>query len=261
MEDGLFTASVKRVYKALMRFSLIIPAWNEEAFLPQTLTSITAVMRQLEYKGVHQGELIVVDNNSSDHTADIAKQFGALVAFEPVNQIARARNRGAQIATGDCLIFLDADTCCSEKLLEHVLDKLSSGIVVGGGSTVAADREIPRMAMRVIQFWNWLGCKAKLAAGCFVYCRRDAFDAVGGFSDRVYAGEEIFLSRLLKRWGKQNNMTFDIVSIDPVITSARKLEWYSPMQLARQVLLMLIPGAVFSKRLCRTWYDTNSKRE
>lgn len=244
-----------------MRFSVIIPAWNEEAFLPHTLTSITAVMQRLEEKGVHQGELIVVDNNSSDSTADIAKQFGALVAFEPVNQIARARNRGAQIATGDSLIFLDADTCCSEKLLEHVLGKLASGIVVGGGSTIVADREVPPMARRGIQFWNWLGCKARLAAGCFVYCRRDAFDAVGGFSDRVYAGEEIFLSRVLKRWAKQNNMTFDIVSIDPVITSARKLEWYSPIQLVKQVLLMLIPGAVFSKTLCRTWYDSNAKRK
>jgi glycosyltransferase involved in cell wall biosynthesis len=244
-----------------MRYSVIIPAWNEEAFLPQTLTAITAVMRCLNDKGAHQGELIVVDNNSSDATADIAKQFGALVAFEPINQIARARNRGAEIATGDSLIFLDADTCCSEKLLAHVLEKLSSGMVVGGGSTIVADREVPAMAMRGIQFWNWLGCKAKLAAGCFVYCRRDAFDAVGGFSDRVYAGEEIFLSRLLKRWAKQNNMTFDIVSIDPVVTSARKLEWYSPMQLARQVLLMLIPGAVFSKKLCRTWYDSSANRE
>jgi glycosyltransferase involved in cell wall biosynthesis len=244
-----------------MRYSVIIPAWNEEAFLPQTLASITAVMRRLEDKGVHQGELIVVDNNSSDNTADIATKFGALVAFEPVNQIARARNRGAQLATGDGLIFLDADTCCSEQLLEHVLEKLSDGTVVGGGSTIAVDREVAPMAMRGIRFWNWLGCRVKLAAGCFVYCRRDAFDAVGGFSERVYAGEEIFLSRHLKHWAKHNNMTFDIVSIDPVITSARKLEWYSPMQLARQVLLMLIPGAVFSKRLCRTWYDSNANRE
>ena len=244
-----------------MQFSLIIPAWNEEAFLPSTLTTTTAVLQRLEDKGIYRGELIVVDNNSTDNTADIARQFGALVVFEPVNQIARARNRGAQAASGEYLIFLDADTCCSEQLLQHVLEKLSSGTVVGGGSTIAADRDVAPLALRGIRFWNGLACKAKLAAGCFVYCRRDAFDAVGGFSDRVYAGEEIFLSRLLKRWAKQNSMTFDIVTIDPVITSARKLDWYSPMQLVRQVLLMLIPGAVFSKTLCRSWYDSKANRE
>ena len=244
-----------------MQFSIIIPAWNEEAFLPKTLTSTIAVLQQLETKGIHHGELIVVDNNSSDSTADIARQFGVQVVFEPINQIARARNRGAAAASGDCLIFLDADTCCSENLLEHVLDKLSGGTVVGGGSTIAADREVCPAALRGIQFWNWLGCKARLAAGCFVYCRKDAFEAIGGFSDRVYAGEEIFLSRLLKRWGKQHDMRFDIVTLYPVITSARKLDWYSPMQLARQALLILIPGAVFSKRLCRTWYDSRASRE
>ena len=244
-----------------MQYSLIIPAWNEEAFLPRTLTSLAVVMLELEAKGIHHGELIVVDNNSSDNTAEIAKEFGAIVVFEPINQIARARNRGAQVAKGDALVFLDSDTCCSEKLLEQVLDRLSSGTVVGGGSTIMADRVVSPMAMRGIKFWNWLGCKAKLAAGCFVFCRRDAFEEIGGFSDRVFAGEEIFLSRALKRWANKNNMTFDIVSSNPVITSARKLDWYSPMQLLRQVVLMLIPGAVFSKRLCRTWYDSDANRE
>lgn len=244
-----------------MRFSVIIPAWNEEAFLAQTLTSITTVMQRLEGKGVHRGEIIVVNNNSSDRTADIAKQFGVTVVFEPINQIARARNSGAQQASGESLIFLDADTACGEKLLSRVLEKLASGAIVGGGSTIAADQEVPHFAGRCIQFWNWLSCKASLAAGCFLYCRRDAFDAVGGFNNRVYCGEEIFLSRQLKRWAKQNTMTFDIVSIEPVITSARKIRWYGPMQLFRQVLLLLIPGGVFSKRLCRTWYDSNTTRK
>ena len=50
-------------------------------------------------------------------------------------------------------------------------------------------------------------------------------------------------------------MRFEILTIDPVITSVRKLDWYSTPQLIRQTLLVLIPGAVFSRRLCGTWYD------
>ncbi len=197
----------------------------------------------------------MVDNNSTDTTAEIARSFGAMVVFEPVNQIARARNRGAEAASGEVLIFMDADTSCSENLLNHVLTRLATGSVVGGGSIIAPDKPIAAAAMRGIRFWNGFSRTANLAAGCFVFCRRDAFDAIGGFSDKVYAGEEIFLSRALKRWGRKHDMRFEIMTVDAVVTSVRKLEWYSPMQLARQTLLVLIPGALYSRRLCRTWYD------
>lgn len=242
-----------------MRYSLIVPAWNEAAFISDTLQQVNAVIEQLHEHTKHIGELIVVDNNSTDNTAAIAAQYGATVVFEPVNQIARARNSGAAVATGQALIFLDADTVCSFKLLSSVLDRLASAKVVGGGSLITPDREVAPAAMRAIKGWNWISTRVKLAAGCFIYCRTDAFYAVGGFNERAYAGEELFLSRALKRWGKPRNMHFDIAWIDPVVTSARKLDWYSSSQLAGQVLLILIPGAVFSKRLCKLWYDDRAR--
>lgn len=211
--------------------------------------------------GVHNGQLIVVDNNSTDQTSDIARQFGATVVFEPVNQIARARNRGAAEASGDALIFLDADSHCTSQLLEHVLDLLDGGKTVGGGSLIAPDRAITGAALRGLKLWNQIASKGKLAAGCFVFCRRDAFDAVGGFNTRVYAAEEIYLSRALKKWGRKRHMEFHIASVSPVITSVRKLDWYSPWQITRQALLVLIPGALYSKRLCRTWYDSGARKK
>ena len=243
-----------------MDYSIVIPAWNEEAYLPKTLTTVMAAVNQINAQGVHHGEVIVVDNNSTDNTAAVAADYQAKVVFEPVNQIARARNTGASFASGEALIFLDADSHCGERLLSFVLEKLSGNCVAGGGSIIAPDTPVPTSAQRGISFWNWISTNARLAAGCFVYCRADAFHDVGGFSERVYAGEEIFLSRQLKRWAKRRKMTFDIVSIDPVITSARKLQWYSSAQIIQQMLLMFIPGAVFSKRLCKTWYDTSAKR-
>lgn len=243
-----------------MNYSIVIPAWNEAAFLPATLTAVNAVVSAVDRNGVHLGEVIVVDNNSSDNTAAIAVEHGAMLTFEAVNQIAKARNAGAAIAKGEALIFLDADSQCSKELLLVVLEKLTSGSVVGGGSTIVTDKPVSTAALRGINFWNYLSKNLKLAAGCFVYCRRDAFDQVGGFSERVYAGEEIFLSRQLKRWARRNAMTFDIVSSNPVTTSSRKLQWYSSYQIIQQMLLMLIPGAVFSKRLCKTWYDSSATR-
>ena len=87
-------------------YSVIIPAFNEEAFLPQTLNYLQESMSRID----EQGEVIVVDNNSSDRTADIAREYGTQLVFEAVNQISRARNAGAKIAQGEYLIFLDADT-------------------------------------------------------------------------------------------------------------------------------------------------------
>lgn len=242
-----------------MRYSLIVPAWNEAAFIGDTLQQVNAAIEQLHDSTKHIGELIVVDNNSTDNTAAIAREHGAAVVFEPINQIARARNRGASVARGQALIFLDADTVCSYRLLVTVLDRLASSKVVGGGSLIAPDREVAPAAWRAIAGWNWFSRRAKLAAGCFIYSRRDAFHAVGGFNERAYAGEELFLSRALKHWGRQRNMHFDIAIVDPVITSARKLDWYSSSQLARQVLLILIPGAIFSKRLCGLWYGDGER--
>ena len=246
----------------LMRYALIIPAWNEADFIGKTLDGISAAMSALAAQSEHIGTLIVVDNNSTDDTAYIAKGAGASVVFEPFNQIARARNAGA--ASIDpaikALVFLDADSLCSEKLLGNALDRLASGELVGGGSIIAPDKPVRGSALRAITGWNWLSRRANLAAGCFVFCRRDAFDDIGGFSDKVYAGEELFLSRQLKRWGKKRGQLFRILDVDPVVTSVRKIEWYGPMSLLGQTLLVLIPGALFSRRLCRMWYDKGTSR-
>ncbi len=238
-----------------MRFTLIIPAWNEEAFLPETLERAKSAISACSY----HGNLVVVDNNSTDNTAAIARAAGATVVFEPINQIARARNRGASIATDDVLVFLDADTYLTEDLLQTSLDALASNQVVGGGVILELDQPANGSALRVLNLWNAVSKRFQLAAGSFIFCRRDAFEAIGGFDAKVYAGEEILLTRKLKRWGKKHGYRFQIISDKKIITSARKLQWYSTGQLLWQFMLILIPGALYSKRLCKTWYDSETR--
>ena len=96
-----------------MKNSIIVPALNEEKMLASSLAAIREEAKAFE--GVADWELIVCDNNSTDRTAEIARAAGAHVVFEPVNQISRARNRGASVATGDWLIFIDADSFPSRR--------------------------------------------------------------------------------------------------------------------------------------------------
>src|SRR5260370_18430269 len=87
-----------------MKISVIVPAFNEVKLIAATLRSIRAATAAFASLG-WDSELIVCDNNSSDGTADLARTEGATVVFEPINQIARARNRGAAAATGQWLLF------------------------------------------------------------------------------------------------------------------------------------------------------------
>ncbi|OGT30602.1 MAG: hypothetical protein A2W28_10845 [Gammaproteobacteria bacterium RBG_16_51_14] len=235
----------------LVKYSIIIPAFNEEVFLPKTLASIGNAMREIPMPG----EIIVVDNNSTDGTAAIPGRYGARVVFEPKNQISRARNTGARAANGRYLLFLDADTIISPALLQCAVEALESGNYCGGGVIVNMDGPLSHSMRYVLDFWNWLSIKFDLAAGCFIFCTKAGFEATGGFSERVYASEEIWFSLGLKSWGKKQNLAFRIITDPPVLTSMRKLVWYSPVEMLFLSLPVLIfPPVVFFRWFCKHWY-------
>ncbi|NQY33043.1 MAG: glycosyltransferase [Coraliomargarita sp.] len=233
-----------------MTYSIIIPAYNEAVELPATLAAARAAMA----KQSPIGELIVVDNNSTDGTGDIAQQHGSdLVIFEAVNQISRARNAGAKASTGDYLIFVDADTRITAELLTQTLSKLEAGFHVGGGAVVHFEQATSAIGRWAIATWERLSRLTQTAAGSYLFCLREAFEAEGGFDEKLYASEEVRMSNRLKRWGKRNGKRrFEILTENPVLTSARKLEWYSGPQMLGYILLA--PLAVRSRRLCAFWY-------
>jgi len=237
-------------------FALIIPAWNEEAFIESSVAAAKAAIESVSANG----QLIVVDNNSSDNTAQLAAAAGAEVVFEAENQISRARNAGANVANAGMYVFVDADSHISATLLQRALTLLESGDVVGGGAYVRPDREVNWYLSLIMSMWNQISRLFRVAAGCFVFVRSDAFVAVGGFSEKRYAGEELVLSRALRKWGKARDMRFHIIREHSMTTSMRKADWYSMGQLFRQFLVILLPGSLNSKRFMKTWYDDSTKR-
>lgn len=233
-------------------YSIIIPAYNEAEELPATLAAVRTSMESVSLSG----ECIVVDNNSSDKTTAVAYEHGAdQVVFEPVNQIARARNAGTEASRGRFIVYIDADTRISPELLEEALCRLEQGQCVGGGSVIQFEGEISGIGRLGIGLWERVSKLTKIAAGSFLYCRRDAFHAVGGYDESLYASEEVRFSRQIKKWGKDKGLSFDILTHAPAQTSARKLKWYSGAQILGWVGFMIVmPLAVRSRKLCGFWY-------
>lgn len=243
---------------ATPQVSLIVPAFNEAAALPATLRAL----REAVDAGNASAEVIVVDNNSTDDTAAVAHAAGAdRVVFEPINQIARARNAGAAAAAGRWLIFIDADTRLSGHLLQATLAVLRQGDTVAGGAAVTFDREVGGVPRWLLWLWNTISVRRRWAAGCYVFCTREAFDAVGGFGTRDFAGEEVAFSRFVHRWAKRagrgGKEAFVILPTPRVVTSARKIHRW-PRILPVLLLMGLLPWTRRLRWLCGWWY-TDSK--
>jgi len=235
--------------------SIIVPAFNEEAILADSLASIRQAATAFDASGFGW-ELIVCDNNSTDRTSEIAAQAGAHVVFEPVNQIARARNAGAAVARGQWLVFVDADSHPSPALFVDVAQEIASGRCLAGGSTVAVDLEHAG-ARVVIHGWNLTSRLMRWAAGSVIFWETVAFREIGGFNLRFYAAEEIDLFRRLKRLARARGGTIRILSKHPLHTSARKAHLYSPREfLVFQLKTILTAGRTLrSAEGSALWYD------
>lgn len=214
-----------------MKLSVVVPAYNEEKLIGACLDSIRAAL-EASARPELETEVIVVDNNSTDRTASLAAAAGAIVVAEPVNQIARARNAGAARAGGDWLVFIDADSEPDADLIRDLLASIDRGNVIGGGCLVRMDG-LPWYACWVPGLWNGISLVCRWAAGSFVFCRSEDFRAIGGFSEELYASEEIDFSKRLKRLGRWRGEVFTILTRHPLRTSGRKLGLYSPGEFVR----------------------------
>ena len=238
-----------------MHISIIIPAFNEERLIGQCLRSVTeALAANHDFGFTH--EIIVVDNNSTDNTAKLAKQAGARVVFEPINHIARARTAGAAAATGDWLIFLDADCWLNTGLLTDIFRLIKQGKHVGAGSTLLMPG-LPWWANAILKLWTMLSVLFGWAAGALIVCNSKAFHEIGGFNLELYAAEEIEFSQKLKKWGQAHHLKFAILTAHPLETSARKIKLYSRREVFGQFLrLILHPHrSLQDKKWLSMWYD------
>lgn len=249
------TQAVSNIDKDQALISLIIPAYNEAAYIEGTILSAKAAA--VEYGG--PVELIVVDNNCSDDTAEIARSLGASVVFEPVNQIARARNAGAAAASGDYLVFVDADTRLQGDILAKVARNLATGRVVGGGAWVEPDSSgLSRFLFKYPV--NYVLSLKNVSVGPFLYCEREAFVKVGGFDQELYAAEEFMLAERMKAEGRRSNRKWKIIRHDGghrIVTSSRRFGRFGGLEMALSNIHLLWKGKqkLRQKDQCSFWYQ------
>jgi glycosyltransferase involved in cell wall biosynthesis len=230
--------------------SIIIPAHNEAVVIGETLAILKRSAEQLG----EPHEIIVVDDSSTDSTASIARAAGARVLSIERRHIAAARNAGARSARGNILVFIDADTHVSVDTLRSALAAIRDG-AVGGGARMRLDRAVPRWGVGMLVVIVLILRAARWAAGCFMFVRRDAFEAVGGFDERYYATEEIVLSRALKGRGRM------VIVPEPVITSGRKWRIFTFGQALRQLgTLMRGRGTLRRRETLWMWYGGDREK-
>ena len=225
--------------------SFIVPAYNEERLLAATLDALHAAARAVG----EPYELLVADDASTDRTALVARDHGARLVPVSHRQIAATRNSGAREAKGELFVFVDADTIVNEAVVRFAVQAWRDG-AVGGGAAVRFDGSVPLYARMLLPVIVRSFRAARLAAGCFLFCTRGAFVSVGGFDERFFGGEEVIMSRALKRRGKF------VILRQAVSTSGRKVRTHSAGEVLRLMFRVALrgPRAVRQREGMELWY-------
>lgn len=235
--------------------SIIIPAWNEEKVLGRAIESLKHAASVYERERGATAEIIVVDNNSSDRTAEVARQHGVRVVHEPVNNIGKARNSGARAARGKYLAFCDADNQVTENLLVLIHDHLQDPKIVGGGTWIVPARKTLKIRFFYL-LWHIYVAFSRVGVG-MMHCRKADFDAIGGYDETIFAAEDVQLAYDLKKLGKLRGQKFNLIKKGWIITSTRKIDQTPLLTMVAKLIGFGfgLQRKIRDKEYCEHWYE------
>jgi glycosyltransferase involved in cell wall biosynthesis len=231
-----------------VRYSVIVPAWNEALLLPRLLDSIDAAAADARGAGAcFDVEIIVADNASTDATAALAAARGCTVVRVEKRVIAAARNAGAAVARGDVLCFVDADARVHPATFVELGRALADARYVAGATGVRLERWSVGLAATyaAIVPFVWL---SRLDTG-LVFCRRDDFARVGGYDERLDWAEDVAFLWALRRLGASRGQKLVRLRRAKAVASTRKFdehgEWHYFTRMPALGVRMLLrrPGA------------------
>ena len=237
-------------------FSLCIPAYNEAELLPRLLDSVEVARKN--YRGGPDAIEVVVGNNSStDATAEIARARGCVVADVEKRTIAAARNGAAAAARGSVLCFIDADSIVHPETFNEIEAIMHTGKCAVGATGVWMERMSPGIALT----WCVMIPMTRLAGvdTGVVFCRREDFDAVGGYREQLIVAEDVDFLWRMKKLGRKRGAKFIRVPTARAITSTRKFDrhgdWHYFAILFAFPFRLIFSRAAARKQVLAYWYN------
>lgn len=209
--------------KPIPRVSLVIPARNEENYLPALLDSVDEARTRF-HRGPDAIEVIVADNASTDRTAAIARARNCSIVRVEKRVIAAVRNGGGRAARGEIVAFVDADSRIHPETFDAIDDAMCRKEIVGGATGVKMSRMSAGLAVTyaIMLAFVWA---SGLDSGV-VFCRREDFDAIEGYREDKDFAEDVRFLLDLRNLGRDRGQTFARVAGAKAVTSTRKFDKY-----------------------------------
>lgn len=201
--------------------SVIVPAFNEAGYITATLERLRAAEQRLRAESHAEVQIVVVDNASTDRTADLAANTGATVVHEAEHNIARVRNTGAASAVHGVVVFVDADTLVPPELLSRIARAMADPTCAGGA--VDFVHRVPSLVLRAyFGAWRLIGLLCGTAQGACQFCRKDLFLELRGYDETWYMGEDLDFFWRLKRMARRRGLSTAFIKGLPVVPSPRR---------------------------------------
>ena len=201
-----------------MKFSVIIPAHNEEALIGSCLESIKAAAKN----DANDTEIIVALNRCTDRTEEIAREYGAIIVREDRRNLATIRNTAARYASGKIIVTIDADSRMSTTMLAEIEKNLSTGKFIGGGVVILPERMSLGIFVSLLAILPAV-LIYRVSGGLF-WCYRKDFRILSGFNESLVSAEDIDFARRLKSYGKRKGKRFKTITKAHIVTSCRKFD-------------------------------------
>ncbi len=207
--------------------SIVIPTYNEEEYLPFLLRSIQAQNHK-------EHEVIVADAHSTDRTRDIAASFGARVVDGGLP--GAGRNRGAEAAKGEIVLFLDADVILPDPWFLQAtvveFEKRKLGAATCKVDPIS-DKKVDRFFHEFYNYYMWVTAATRpTAPGFCIFARRGVHEKIGGFDEQIKLAED---TDYVNRAGKVAK--FGLLKSAKIPVSVRRLDRDGRWNVAMKYLL------------------------
>ena len=231
--------------------SVIIPAFNEEGYLADCLSSAIARFAN------GAAEIIVVDNNSTDSTREIIEAFPQVTyVFEPRKGITRARQRGFDAARGEILAFIDADTRPPSGWIEQIRWYFDCHEDLACLSGPYSFYDLTGLRRRLATGWFTLAQPIYWMTGYLIVggnfaIRRDVLERMGGFDTSIeFYGEDVDIAKRAKQYGR---VLFSKTFVMP--TSARRMQRHGFAKMAFIYFANFVSIAIRGRPASKTYED------